>query len=148
MSHDRYESPLVSRYVSPDIAFCFSDDNKFQTWRRLWIMLAKAEQKLGLEISDEQIAEMEAQVEDIDYDLAAVEEKKRRHDVMAHVHTFGVAGPLAAPIIHLGATSCYVGDNTDLIVLRDGLRILLPKLARVVDRFAQQNKRLFECFSR
>ncbi|NRA38252.1 MAG: adenylosuccinate lyase [Planctomycetes bacterium] len=143
MSHDRYESPLVSRYASSEISFCFSDDKKFQTWRQLWIMLAKAEQKLGLEISDEQIEEMESQVEDIDYDLAAVEEKKRRHDVMAHVHTYGVACPLAAPIIHLGATSCYVGDNTDLVVLRDGLKILLPKLARVVDRmraFADEYK--------
>ena len=135
MSKDRYQSPLVSRYVSPEMAYCFSDDKKFQTWRRLWIMLAKAEQSLGLNISDEQIAEMKANIENIDYEIAAAEEKKRRHDVMAHVHTYGVCCPQAAPIIHLGATSCYVGDNTDLVVLRDGLDLLLPKLARVIDRF-------------
>ncbi len=135
MSKDRYQSPLVSRYVTPEMAYIFSDDKKFQTWRKLWIMLAKAEQELGLDISDAQIAEMEANIENIDYELAAVEEKKRRHDVMAHVHTFGECCPSAAPIIHLGATSCYVGDNTDLIVLRDGLDDLIPKLARVIDRF-------------
>lgn len=143
MNHDRYESPLVTRYASAEISYCFSDSKKFQTWRQLWIMLAKAEQQLGLEISDQQITEMEAHIEDIDYELAAVEEKKRRHDVMAHVHTFGVCCPSAAPIIHLGATSCYVGDNTDLIVIRDGLKILLPKLAKVIDRmraFADEYK--------
>ena len=132
---DRYQSPLTSRYASKEMAWNFSDDKKFQTWRQLWISLAKAEQKLGLDISDQQIAEMEANVENIDYEVAAAEEKRRRHDVMAHVHTFGVCCPDAAPIIHLGATSCFVGDNTDLIVLRDGLDILLPKLARVIDRF-------------
>ena len=136
MSRDRYQSPLTSRYASPEMAWNFSDDRKFQTWRQLWIALAKAEQQLGLEISDAQIAEMEAKVEDIDYDLAAAEEKRRRHDVMAHVHTYGAACPAAAPIIHLGATSCYVTDNSELIMLRDGLDILLPKLARVIDRLA------------
>ena len=132
---DRYQSPLTSRYASPEMAYNFSDDKKFQTWRKLWISLAQAEQQLGLAISDEQIAQMQANVDNIDYELAAKEEKIRRHDVMAHVHTFGVCCPEAAPIIHLGATSCFVGDNTDLIVLRDGLDLLLPKLARVIDRF-------------
>ena len=137
MSRDRYQSPLTSRYASAEMAYNFSDNKKFQTWRKLWIYLAKSEQQLGLEITDEQIAEMEANIENIDYEMAAVEEKRRRHDVMAHVHTFGECCPTAAPIVHLGATSCYVGDNTDLIVLRDGLDILLPKLARVIDRFTK-----------
>ena len=116
------------------MAFNFSDNKKFQTWRKLWINLAKTEKQLGLHITEEQIREMEANITNIDYKMAADEEKKRRHDVMAHVHTFASCCPLAAPIIHLGATSCEIGDNTDLIVIRDGLDILLPKLARVVDR--------------
>ena len=134
MTTARYQSPLTGRYASEAMAFNFSDDKKFQTWRRLWIELARAEQKLGLEISDAQITEMEAAVDNIDYQLAAAEEKKRRHDVMAHVYTYGACCPNAAPIIHLGATSCYVGDNTDLICLRDGLDLLLPALARVIER--------------
>ena len=145
MITDRYQSPLTSRYASPEMAFNFSDDKKFQTWRKLWIDLAEAEQQLGLDISDGQIAEMKANITNIDYAMAAEEEKRRRHDVMAHVHTFGEACPSAAPIIHLGATSCYVGDNTDLIVLRDGLEILRPKLATVVDRlqrFAAEHRAL------
>jgi adenylosuccinate lyase len=140
---DRYDSPLASRYASKEMSALFSDDRKFQTWRRLWIELARAERRLGLAITDAQIAEMEANVERIDYEMARKEEKKRRHDVMAHVHTFGVAAPSAAPIIHLGATSCYVTDNTDLIVMRDGLRLLSRKLARVIDRlgaFAERHK--------
>ncbi len=137
MARDRYESPLSGRYASSEMAWNFSDDKKFQTWRRLWVELARAEQKLGLSISDEQIAQMESNIANIDYDLAAREEKARRHDVMAHVKTFGTCCPDAAPIIHLGATSCYVGDNTDLICLRDGLDLLLPKVARVIDRLAR-----------
>jgi len=137
MARDRYESPLSGRYASSEMAWNFSDDKKFQTWRRLWVELARAEQKLGLSISDEQIAQMESNIANIDYDLAAREEKARRHDVMAHVKTFGTCCPDAAPIIHLGATSCYVGDNTDLICLRDGLDLLLPKIARVIDRLAR-----------
>eukprot|EP00128_Syssomonas_multiformis_P010462 Colp12_sorted_trinity150504_noHs@30169 len=140
-----YQSPLTSRYASAEMAFNFSNQKKFTTWRKLWISLAKAEKELGLAITDEQIQEMESQVDNIDYALAAAEEKKRRHDVMAHVHTFGVACPKAAPIIHLGATSCYVGDNTDLIVMRDAFDILIPKLARVISRlatFADQYKDL------
>ncbi|MFW5846135.1 MAG: adenylosuccinate lyase, partial [Planctomycetota bacterium] len=109
MSHDRYQSPLTSRYASPEMAWNFSDDKKFGTWRRLWVHLARAEQQLGLAITDAQIAEMEAHLDDIDYQMAAEEERRRRHDVMAHVHTFGACCPSAKPIIHLGATSCYVG---------------------------------------
>ncbi|XP_068108134.1 adenylosuccinate lyase [Hyperolius riggenbachi] len=132
----RYRSPLVSRYASREMAFNFSDSKKFQTWRRLWLLLAQAQRSLGLPITEEQIQEMEANLENIDFKMAAEEEKRLRHDVMAHVHTFAHCCPRAAPIIHLGATSCYVGDNTDLIVLRDGFDLLLPKLARVINRLA------------
>nr|XP_056703059.1 adenylosuccinate lyase [Euleptes europaea] len=132
----RYRSPLVSRYASPDMAFNFSERKKFGTWRRLWLYLAQAEKSLGLPITDEQIKEMEANLDSIDFKMAEEEEKRLRHDVMAHVHTFAHCCPKAAGIIHLGATSCYVGDNTDLIVLRDGLNLLLPKLARVISRLA------------
>ncbi|XP_068605695.1 adenylosuccinate lyase [Brachionichthys hirsutus] len=132
----KYRSPLVSRYASKEMAFNFSDTKKFSTWRRLWIYLAKAEKALGLPITAAQILEMEGRENDIDFAMAAEEERKLRHDVMAHVHTFAHCCPAAAPIIHLGATSCYVGDNTDLIVLRDGFDILLPKLATVTDRLA------------
>ncbi|MBQ4382698.1 MAG: adenylosuccinate lyase, partial [Oscillospiraceae bacterium] len=117
---DTYESPLVSRYSSKRMQYIFSPDFKFSTWRRLWIALAESERELGLNITREQIDEMKAHVEDIDYDLAAKYEKKLRHDVMAHVHTFGEACPKAKPIIHLGATSCYVGDNTDIIQMKEG----------------------------
>lgn len=137
MNHDRYQSPLVSRYASKEMSWNFSDNRKFRTWRKLWLELARAEQRLGLPIKDQQIAAMEAHLEDIDYERAAEEERKRRHDVMAHVHTFAAAAPEAAAIIHLGATSCYVTDNTELLMLRDGLDILLPKLARVIDRLAR-----------
>ncbi|XP_053112255.1 adenylosuccinate lyase isoform X1 [Hemicordylus capensis] len=158
----RYRSPLVSRYASPDMAFNFSERKKFGTWRRLWLYLAQAEKSLGLPITDEQIQEMEANLDNIDFKMAAEEEKRLRHDVMAHVHTFAHCCPKAAGIIHLGATSCYVGDNTvfpvgiqtsnlllprqvtsplcheemDLIVIRDGFNLLLPKLARVISRLA------------
>ena len=137
MPTDRYDSPLCSRYASKEMQRLFSDDVKFSTWRKLWLELAKAEKNLGLAINDQQIAELAAHLTDIDYDLAKTEEKKRRHDVMAHVHTYGAVCPSAAPIIHLGATSCYVTDNTDLIVMREGLRLLSGKLARVLDRFAR-----------
>ncbi|KAL4239768.1 hypothetical protein ACF0H5_000571 [Mactra antiquata] len=132
----KYRSPLVSRYASPDMAYNFSDLKKFSTWRKLWTWLAKAEKHLGLNITDEQINEMESNLTNIDFERAAVEEKKRRHDVMAHVHTFGVCCPKAAPIIHLGATSAYVGDNTDLIVMRDAFDLILPKLARCIQRLS------------
>ncbi|GCB76745.1 hypothetical protein scyTo_0017501 [Scyliorhinus torazame] len=132
----RYRSPLVSRYSSPEMAFNFSELKKFNTWRRLWLYLARAEKELGLPITQEQLQEMESNLENIDFKMAAEEERKLRHDVMAHIHTFAHCCPNAAAIIHLGATSCYVGDNTDLIVLRDGFDILLPKLARVISRLA------------
>lgn len=140
-----YRSPLSSRYASAEMQYNFSEMKKFSLWRTLWFYLAKAEKELGLPITEEQLSEMKAHLTDIDFELAAREEKKRRHDVMAHVHTFAACCPAAAPIIHLGATSCYVGDNTDLIVLRDGLDILLPKLARCIHRmagFAEEHKSL------
>ena len=141
MATDRYDSPLASRYASKAMQLLFSDDVKFSTWRKLWLELARAERSLGLSISEAQLEEMAAHLQAIDYQLAAAEERKRRHDVMAHVHTFGIACPLSAPIIHLGATSCYVTDNTDLIIMRDGLDLLLVKLARVIDRLAAFAKR-------
>ena len=134
MTSTTYQTPLNTRYSSSEMQFNFSDQKKFSTWRQLWTWLAEAEQTLGLEITDAQLEEMRANIDNIDYALAAEQEERVRHDVMAHVHTFGVAAPSAAPIIHLGATSCYVGDNADLIQLRDGLNILMPKLARVISR--------------
>ncbi|XP_035695349.1 adenylosuccinate lyase-like [Branchiostoma floridae] len=137
----KYRSPLTSRYASEEMAYVFSDMKKFTTWRKLWLWLAKAQKTLGLDITDEQIQEMESNLTNIDFDQAAIEEKRRRHDVMAHVHTFAICCPEAAPIIHLGATSCYVGDNTDLIVMRDAFDIIMPKLARCIQRlslFAEQ----------
>ena len=127
-----YENPLCVRYASTEMKFIFSDDHKFSTWRRLWVALAKAEQTLGIEISDAQIAEMEAHITDIDYDAAAKYEHQLRHDVMAHVHAFGDLCPTARPIIHLGATSCYVGDNTDIIVMREGLRRIKKLLVNTI----------------
>uniref|UniRef100_A0A646QC22 Adenylosuccinate lyase n=1 Tax=Hemiscolopendra marginata TaxID=943146 RepID=A0A646QC22_9MYRI len=127
-----YRSPLSSRYASKEMLFNMSEMKKFTTWRKLWIFLAKAEKQLGLKITDEQIGEMEKNVDNIDFAYAAKEEKLTRHDVMAHVHTFAATCPLAGPIIHLGATSAYVGDNTDLIVIRDGFDILLPRVARCI----------------
>ena len=132
MSNDAYQSPLVARYASREMSYLLSDDTKFRTWRRLWLWLAEAEQELGLDISHDQLEELRAHLDDIDYEAAAAYERDLRHDVMAHVHALGDVAPLARPIIHLGATSCYVGDNTDLIVMRDGLDLLLPKLAGVM----------------
>jgi len=133
----RYDSPLASRYASKEMAELFSDDRKFTTWRTLWIELARAEHQLGLGVSAAQISDLETHIAPIDYEMARREEKKRRHDVMAHVHTYGASATLAAPIIHLGATSCYVTDNADLIIMREGLRQLCTKLARVIDRMAR-----------
>ncbi|XP_023297359.2 adenylosuccinate lyase [Lucilia cuprina] len=130
--YEGYKSPLSTRYASKEMQYLFSDQNKFSTWRQLWIWLAEAEKTLGLDISDEQIAEMKANVKNIDFEAAAAEERLTRHDVMAHVHVFAKQCPLAAPIIHLGATSCYVGDNTDLLILRDALDLLLPRVASVI----------------
>jgi len=135
--YEGYKSPLSTRYASKEMQFLFSDQNKFSTWRRLWVWLARAESRLGLEISDAQIAEMELQISNIDFEAAAAEERLTRHDVMAHVHVFAKQCPSAAPVIHLGATSCYVGDNTDLIVLRDALKLLLPRVASVIARLSQ-----------
>ena len=118
--HDKYISPFSTRYASDEMQYIFSDDNKFRTWRRLWIALAKAEQKQGLAITDEQIAELEAHKDDINYEDAIAREKLVRHDVMSHVYAYGLQCPKAKGIIHLGATSCYVGDNTDVIIMREG----------------------------
>ena len=133
-----YESPLASCYASDEMLYLFSPDKKFTTWRRLWIALARAEKELGLtQITDEMIEEMEAHVDDINYDVAAEEEKKLRHDVMAHVHAYGAQCPKAKGIIHLGATSCYVGDNTDIILMREGLIQVRSKIVRVLDALAK-----------
>jgi adenylosuccinate lyase len=129
---EKYISPLSTRYASPEMQYIFSESFKFKTWRRLWISLAKAEQKLGLAITDEQIAEMEAHAEDINYEAAQAREKIVRHDVMSHVYAYGLQCPKAAGIIHLGATSCYVGDNTDVIILREASHIVLKKAAQVL----------------
>ncbi|HHW31391.1 MAG TPA: adenylosuccinate lyase [Clostridiaceae bacterium] len=139
----KYENPLCSRYSSEKMQYIFSPDFKFSTWRRLWIALAESEKELGLPITDEQIAEMKAHVSDIDYDTASKYEKILRHDVMAHVHAFGEVCPKAKPIIHLGATSCYVGDNTDIIQMREGLlqiRTLLINAISAIAEFAIKYK--------
>ena len=132
MSKDIYESPLASRYASKYMLHLFSPDMRFQTWRRLWVELARAEHELGLPITAEQVAELEAHVTDIDYAAAEQREKEVRHDVMAHVYAYGLAAPSAAGIIHLGATSCYVTDNADLILYRDGLRYLRGQILSVL----------------
>ena len=132
MSKDRYESPLASRYASEFMLHLFSADMRIQTWRKLWVALARAEHKLGLPVSAEQVADLEAHITDIDYEMAARREKEVRHDVMAHVYTYGKAAPSAAGIIHLGATSCYVTDNADLIIYREGLRYLRGELLAVL----------------
>lgn len=142
---DSYISPLSTRYASAEMQHIFSENFKFRTWRRLWIALAHAEQTLGLDITDEQIAEMDAHKDDIDYAVAEAREKEVRHDVMAHVYAFGKQCPKAEPIIHLGATSCYVGDNTDVIILREASQLLLRKAAQVLRNlaaFAEQYKAL------
>lgn len=132
MNTSIYESPLSSRYASEHMQHIFSPDKKFSTWRRLWVALARAEMELGLPVTQEQIDQMEAHITDIDYGTAAAEEKRLRHDVMAHIHTYGAQCPKAMPIIHLGATSCYVGDNTDIIIMREGLLLIQDKLVRVL----------------
>lgn len=134
--HNRYVSPLSTRYASDEMQFLFSSNHKFRLWRELWIALARAEKELGLPITDAQIAEMEAVKDDINYDVAEAREREVRHDVMSHVYAFGQQAPHAAPIIHLGATSCYVTDNTDLIILREAAEIILQKAAQVLDNLA------------
>ena len=140
-----YESPLSSRYADAEMKYLFSPDKKFRTWRRLWIALAQAEKELGLNITQEQIDEMLQYADDINYDVAEAREKVVRHDVMSHVYAFGQQCPKAEPIIHLGATSCYVGDNTDIIVMTDALKLVRNKLVgviRVLSKFALQYKDL------
>ncbi|MGM9664251.1 MAG: adenylosuccinate lyase, partial [Eubacteriales bacterium] len=143
--HDIYENPLCKRYASREMQEIFSDDRKFSTWRKLWIALAESEKELGLDISEGQIEEMRAHINDIDYELAAKREKEVRHDVMAHIFTYGEVCPEAKPIIHLGATSCYVGDNTDVIIQREALlriRKLLLAAISALSEFADKYKSL------
>ena len=152
MSKDKYESPLCERYASKEMQYIFSPDMKFKTWRKLWIALAETEKELGLKdengnprITDEQIEELKAHADDINYDVAREREKLVRHDVMSHVYAYGVQCPKAAGIIHLGATSCYVGDNTDVIVMTEALKLVRKKLINVINelaKFADQYKDL------
>ena len=135
--HDSYISPFSTRYASREMQYIFSEDNKFRTWRRLWVALAKAEAEQGLPITQEQIAELESHIQDINYQDAARREKECRHDVMSHVYAYGLQCPGAKGIIHLGATSCYVGDNTDVILMRDGLLLVRKKLVNVIALLAE-----------
>ena len=143
--NDRYENPLCKRYASKEMQEIFSDDRKFSTWRKLWVILAESEKELGLDITDEQLDEMRAHLYDIDYETARQREAQVRHDVMAHIYTYGQVCPKARPIIHMGATSCYVGDNTDIILQRDALlrirKLLLNAIAATAD-FAEKYRDL------
>ena len=134
--HDSYISPFSTRYASREMQYIFSEDNKFRTWRRLWVALAKAEREQGLPITEEQIRELESHTDDINYAEAMAREKECRHDVMSHVYAYGLQCPGAKGIIHLGATSCYVGDNTDIILMRDGLTLIRRKLLNVIAMLA------------
>ncbi|MDY2783156.1 MAG: lyase family protein, partial [Candidatus Pseudoruminococcus sp.] len=145
MAKDTYESPLSSRYADKEMKYLFSPDKKFRTWRKLWIALAESEMELGLPITQEQIDELKAHADDINYDVAEEREKLVRHDVMSHVYAYGVQCPNAKGIIHLGATSCYVGDNTDVIIMTEALRIVEKKLVgviRTLSDFARKYKDL------
>lgn len=145
MATNTYESPLNSRYASKEMQYIFSPDKKFSTWRKLWIALAESEKELGLDITDEQISQMREHVYDINYDVAKEREKKVRHDVMSHVFAYGEQCPLAKPIIHLGATSCYVGDNTDIIIMDEAMRLIKKKLINLIlelSKFAKEYKDL------
>ena len=145
MSTDRYQSPLSERYASREMQYIFSPDMKFRTWRKLWIALAETEKELGLPITQEQIDELKAHADDINYDVAKEREKQVRHDVMSHVYAYGVQCPKAKGIIHLGATSCYVGDNTDIIVMTEALKLVRKKLVNVIAelaKFAEEYKAL------
>ena len=145
MVKDTYESPLSARYASKEMKYIFSPDKKFRTWRKLWIALAESEKELGLPITQEQIDELKAHAEDINYEVAQEREKIVRHDVMSHVYAYGVQCPNAKGIIHLGATSCYVGDNTDIIIMTEGLRLIRNKLITVIrnlSKFADEYKAL------
>ena len=132
-----YESPFCTRYASKEMQFVFSADKKFTTWRKLWVALARPEMKLGLPVTEEQVKELEANIENIDYEAAREREKICRHDVMSHVHAYGLVCPNAKGIIHLGATSCYVGDNTDIIIMRDALQIVYRKLVTVISQLSK-----------
>ncbi|MEG2288521.1 MAG: adenylosuccinate lyase [Clostridium sp.] len=132
-----YNSPLNTRYASKEMSYLFSDEMKFKTWRKLWVALAEGEQELGLNITDDQLKQLRDNIENIDYDLAARREKEVRHDVMSHVYTYGVAAPLAKGIIHLGATSCYVGDNTDLLVMREAMHLIRKKIINVLNQLGE-----------
>ncbi len=145
MATNTYESPLNSRYASKEMQYIFSPDKKFSTWRKLWIALAESEKELGLDITDEQISQMREHIYDINYDVAKEREKKVRHDVMSHVFAYGEQCPLAKPIIHLGATSCYVGDNTDIIIMDEAMRLIKKKLINLIlelSKFAKEYKDL------
>ena len=143
--NDRYQTPLAERYASKEMQYIFSPDKKFRTWRRLWIALAESEKELGLNITDEQIAELKAHQDDINYEDAKKREKEVRHDVMSHVYAYGLQCPKAKGIIHLGATSCYVGDNTDIIIMTEGLQLVRKKLINVIaelSKFAEKYRAL------
>ena len=135
--YDRYVSPLSERYASKEMQYIFSPDKKFRTWRRLWIALAETEKELGLPITQEQIDELKAHKDEINFDVAKEREKLVRHDVMSHVYAYGVQCPTAKGIIHLGATSCYVGDNTDIIIMTEALKLVRKKLISVLDELAK-----------
>ena len=130
--NDRYQTPLAERYASKEMQYIFSPDMKFKTWRKLWIALAETEKELGLDITDEQIEELKANKDNINYEDAKKREKEVRHDVMSHVYAYGLQCPKAKGIIHLGATSCYVGDNTDIIVMTEALKLVRKKLINVI----------------
>ena len=145
MSTDRYVSPLSERYASKEMQYIFSPDKKFRTWRKLWIALAEAEHELGLNITQDQINELKEHADDINFDVAKEREKIVRHDVMSHVYAYGVQCPNAKGIIHLGATSCYVGDNTDIIIMTEALQLVKKKLVNVINelsKFAMEYKAL------
>ena len=143
--NDRYQTPLAERYASKEMQYIFSPDMKFKTWRKLWIALAETEKELGLDITDEQIEELKANKDNINYEDAKKREKEVRHDVMSHVYAYGLQCPKAKGIIHLGATSCYVGDNTDIIVMTEALKLVRKKLINVIgelSKFADKYKAL------
>lgn len=145
MNRTTYNTPLNSRYASPEMSYLFSEEKKFKTWRKLWVALAESEKELGLDITDEQVNELKSNIENINYEIAQAKEKEIRHDVMSHVYAYGLQCPAAKGIIHLGATSCYVGDNTDLIIMREALTIIKNKLVNILDnlsRFAFKYKSL------
>ena len=145
MEYNVYQNPLIERYASEEMLYTFSPDNKFKNWRKLWVALAETEKELGLNITEEQIDELKAYQEDINYEVAKAREKETRHDVMSHVYAYGVQCPKAKPIIHLGATSAFVGDNTDIIVYREALGLILKKLVNLMDKlgsFAKEYKNM------